>query len=213
MTQAHRVIEVGLGNPPVHRMNEGEFIKWCREGDGNRAEWVDGETVLMAPDNTEHNSIAGFVFTLMDGWSARHGSGRVFFENVQLRFPKIRRRRQPDLVFVSKERLHIIEKNHIEGPPDLVMEIVSPDSSARDYRDKFIEYERAGVKEYWVIDPLTQRVEAHVLGRARRYSRIPEKDGKISSLVLTGFYVKSEWFWKKPLPNWLGILKEMGVIK
>ncbi|MCY3020717.1 MAG: Uma2 family endonuclease [Planctomycetota bacterium] len=196
---------------PGRTMTEAEFVAWCDEE--IRAEWVDGEVIVIAPDNTWHNRIVLFLYSIISGVVEAHGRGTVMVEGIQMRFAKLRRRRQPDIIFIAKERQHIIKTNHVEGPPDLAVEVISPDSPARDYRDKYQEYEAAGVREYWIVDPLAQRVEAYALGRNGRYTPIPERDGRIPSRVLPHLYIKPAWLWREPLPNWLRILRELGALK
>ena len=70
---------------------------------------------------------------------------------------------EPDLLFVSNARSGQLRKNHLEGPPDMLVEIVSPESVDRDWNEKPAEYEAAGVPEYWIVDPMTQRAEVYVL--------------------------------------------------
>ena len=94
--------------------------------------------------------------------------------------------------------------------PDLVIEIVSPDSESRDWREKYEEYERAGVREYWIIDPMSQYIEVYVLIRGK-YRQLKEQDGKLVSRVLPGFFLKIEWLWRDPLPVELDVLRELGV--
>ncbi len=60
---------------------------------------------------------------------------------------------QPDILFISKERMSIIGEKKIEAAPDLVIEILSPSSAYYDLRHKKNVYETSGVKEYWVVDP------------------------------------------------------------
>ena len=65
---------------------------------------------------------------------------------------------QPDLIFVSRAREHIITEAKIQGAPDLVVEILSPSTASRDWRDKLDLYERHGVAEYWLVDPVSEIV-------------------------------------------------------
>jgi Uma2 family endonuclease len=66
---------------------------------------------------------------------------------------------QPDIMFISKDRLNIIGESRIEGAPDVVVEILSPATAYYDLRTKKDVYEKSGVKEYWVVDPLQHSVE------------------------------------------------------
>ncbi len=65
---------------------------------------------------------------------------------------------EPDLVYVSRERLSIVGEKNIEGAPDLLAEILS-EGTERDRVEKFSLYERAGVSEYWIVDPGTETVQ------------------------------------------------------
>jgi Uma2 family endonuclease len=95
------------------------------------------------------------------------------------------------------------------------MEIVSPDSESRDRREKYLEYEASGVREYWIFDQDSRRMEAYALptrGRGpRKYRRLKETDGRIDSKVLRRFYLRSSWVFRSPLPRVTPILKELGV--
>ena len=70
---------------------------------------------------------------------------------------------QPDVVFITRERIAIIHENFVEGAPDLVLEVLSPSNWLTDRRDKFQLYAEAGVREYWVADPKAQTIEVFVL--------------------------------------------------
>jgi Uma2 family endonuclease len=70
---------------------------------------------------------------------------------------------QPDILFVSNERLHVIEEDGLYGAPDLVIEILSPSTAKYDLGEKKDVYERSGVKEYWIIDPATESVHGYFL--------------------------------------------------
>lgn len=74
-----------------------------------------------------------------------------------------------------------------------------------------MEYETAGVQEYWVVDPMSRRFEGYVLDAKGRYELIDEKAGVVHSVVLTGFFLKPAWLWQEPLPNPFAILQELGI--
>jgi Uma2 family endonuclease len=202
---------VGLpSKTPDLRMTEEEFVAWCDED--IRAEWVDGEVIVPSPANLKHVDLAGFLNLILRGFVTSCGLGVVYGPELQVRLASLRRRRVPDLLFVSTERLNILRTTEVDGAPDLIIEIVSPDSPARDWREKYLEYEAAGVREYWVVDPMSQRFEGYTLDADGRYSLIEEKDGVVHSTVLSGFFLKPAWFWPEPLPNPLEVLKELGVL-
>lgn len=205
-----RLRDLASGKPlPSLRMTEEEFVAWSDED--TRAEWVDGEVVLMAPDNTDHILLNDWLLALVRIFVEERKLGVVFAKTSMVRFAGIRRRRLPDLHFVAAAREKIIKSTYIDGAPDLVIEIVSPDSASRDRREKFLEYEKAGVKEYWIIDPALQRVELYVL-KGRKYEQRPEEGGGVlRSAVLAGFFLKTRWLWQRPLPHTLKTLRELGV--
>jgi Uma2 family endonuclease len=196
--------------PPGRRMTEEEFVAWCDEN--TKAEWIDGEVIVVSPASAKHVRLARFLLHILDALVTERDLGEVLGTELQVRLGPQRRRRVPDVLFVAKGRLAIIRSHHVEGAPDLIIEIVSPDSEARDWRDKHLEYEAAGVRDYWVIDQQSQVVEADALGTDGRYMRIPEQDGTLSSSVLPGFRLELAWLWQDPLPNTRAILKELGVL-
>jgi len=202
---------VGLPIKPARRqMTEEEFVTWCDED--TRAEWVDGEVIMPSPASLNHVDLAGFLNFILRGFVTTRGLGVVYGPELQVRFAALRRRRVPDLLFVSTARMNILKTTEVEGAPDLIIEIVSPDSLARDWREKYLEYEATGVQEYWIIDPMAQRVESYTLSTDGRYALSEEKDGAIPSSVLTGFFLRPTWLWQEPLPNPLDILRELGVL-
>jgi len=97
---------------------------------------------------------------------------------------------QPDIVFISKENLKNIKEGRLFGPPDLVVEIVSPTSYYRDRYEKFKIYEEAGIKEYWIVYPGEKAIEVWALkeGKYELYS-IASGEGKVKSKVLESFEV------------------------
>src|SRR5579862_7692454 len=115
------------GKAPL-RMTEEEFVNWC--GDEQHGEWVDGEVIIMSPDSVQNLKLAGFLFAILDAFAANKNLGTVFSQRAQLRFAELRRRREPDVIFISRHREAIIKTNHFEGAPDLIVEIVSKESSS-----------------------------------------------------------------------------------
>lgn len=100
---------------------------------------------------------------------------------------------QPDIIFIAKDRLSIIEPARINGAPDLVVEILSPSTGYYDLKKKARTYARHGVREYWVVDPEDHSIEVHV-GQEGKFilSQRVEGEGRVESLVLKGLAVEAK---------------------
>lgn len=192
------------------RMTEQEFVDWC--DDETWAEWIDGQVLVMSPVNFEHAKLTAFLIQLIGGFAQERDLGEVVSEPFQIRFVRLRRRRSPDVIFIARNRLPKPEDTHFEGAPDLIIEVVSWDSQNRDRRDKFIEYEAAGVREYWLVDPLSKTVDAFTLKNGS-FIQFGAKAEFIRSKVLRGFYIKPSWLWRLRLPSVSSLLKEMAAKK
>ena len=195
----------GVKPPPEGKISEEEFLAWCDED--VKAEWVDGQVIMMSPANVQHVNLTSFLISLMRIWVEDRDLGAVFGLELMTRLSP-RSRRVPDLVFVAKDRLQNLRRNHLEGPPDLAIEVVSPDSLVRDWREKYLDYQSAGLREYWVIDPANQRVEAYRLVDGA-YQKIVPDHGRVESSVLAGFYLRDEWLWRAELPKVRDVLNEI----
>jgi Uma2 family endonuclease len=102
---------------------------------------------------------------------------------------------------------------YVDGAADLVIEIISPESRARDRGDKFYEYEAGGVKEYWLIDSERQQAEFYGLNKKGIFEFLPtDADGKFRSRVIKNLELKVEWLWQESLPPALDVLKEWKLV-
>jgi Uma2 family endonuclease len=194
---------------PGVRMTEQEFVDWSF--DRVDAEWVDGEVILMAPANTEHEMLDEWVGRLFGEFVEQGDLGKVL-RNVFVRFARQRRRRVPDLLVVTNASLPKIRPTFIDGAPDVAVEIVSPDSRNRDRRDKFLEYQAAGVREYWIIDPLARTVDLYVLADGK-FRNVEPVDGLFRSAVLSGFYLRAAWLFGNGRPKVAAVLKEFAAAR
>lgn len=191
-------------------MTEEEFIAWA--GEDVRAEWVDGSAIMMSPASREHADLNGWLTNVLRPFVESNDLGKILGPEYAIRLAEQRRRRVPDVVYIAKECIDRMTTNHVEGAPDLAIEIVSPDSESRDWREKYHEYQTAGVREYWVIDPMSQHAEVYALDDKGQYHLIEPHDGKIASIALPGFWIKVEWLWPDTRPKVLDALREIGVL-
>jgi Uma2 family endonuclease len=102
-----------------------------------------------------------------------------------------------------------MKKNHLQGPADVVVEIIGPGSQSRDRGEKFFEYEQGGVREYWLIDPHRKQAEFYLRDSKGIFQLSPiGKDGIFASKVITGFRIKPAWLFQRPLPSEYSIIKQ-----
>ena len=195
------------GQPERLRMTYDEFQDWY--GEGRRGEWVDGEVIPFLAPKTIHQQISWFLGSLIGIYAQVHALGTLLPQ------PEMRLRdggsyREPDLVFVAAEHAARITVDRVDGPADLVVEIVSEDSVQRDRKQKFQEYADAGIREYWVVDPrpLRHAVFAYVLDDEGIFEQTrPDDGGRIVSSVLPGFWIDPAWLWQNPTPSVAEVLR------
>jgi Uma2 family endonuclease len=177
------------------------------------AEWVDGEVILMSPASQKHQRLVSFLTALLQHFVEINQSGVVLLAPFQMKLAARPSGREPDVLFVSSARLDRLKEMYLDGPADLAVEVVSGDSQTRDRVDKFYEYERGGVREYWLIDPVRKEAEFYLLGDDNVYHQAAvTAGGEFHSAVLEGLRLKVEWLWQEPLPPLLTVLKEWGII-
>lgn len=178
--------------------------------DTEMLEWVDGEVIKMAPTTAAHQRLDSFLETIMRLFVEVNDLGEVFRSTFAMKLEQQRRGREPDILFVRKERLGSVTKTYLDGPADLAVEIISPESISRDRSEKYAEYEAAGISEYWLLDPETQQVEFYVLGADKRYHLEVITDCVFRSKALPGFFLRIEWFWQTPART-IKALRELGL--
>jgi Uma2 family endonuclease len=177
-----------------------------------KVEWVDGRVVAMSPRNDRHADLSGFLVMLLRGFVRERQLGIVREESFQMKTGPELSGRVPDILFVSNAHMKRLKKTHLDGPADLAVEIISPDSLARDRGEKFQEYEKGGVREYWLIDPQRKQAEFYLLNKRGIYQPAQlDADGIFHSKVLKGVWIKVAWLWQSPLPSEISILREWGL--
>jgi len=193
-----------IPEPPV---SYEAFLDWADED--VHAEWIDGEIHVMAPASSTHQRLVRFLSNVLSVWVEERDAGEVLTAPFQM---KLERGREPDLLFVRKENRDRIRETHLDGPADLVVEVVSSESGSRDRGEKFYEYEAAGIPEYWILDPQREQLEVYRLREERYHMAFMGREGRIELDVLDGIWIEAEWFWQEELPPVLDVLKEWDLI-
>jgi len=168
--------------------------------DGQKADLIDGVIYMASPDSLRANDLTGLVYLLFRGFlEARGVGGKVFFSRYACRLGEFHAP-EPDVGYVRPDRVALMEDGGLRGAPDIAVEIVSRESRHRDYDDKRRLYEEAGIPEYWIIDPIQQRVEFLVLEEGRYRLAKLEENRLFRSRALSGFWIDVDWLLADPLP-------------
>jgi Uma2 family endonuclease len=164
--------------------------------------------------SARHQLLAAFVFRILARFVELHDLGLCFQAPFQHHLPHSGR--EPDLLFVARDHVDQLQPpgkpNRVEGPADLLVEVVSVlESVERDRKDKFKEYRQGRVPEYWILDPDNQQADFYQLDARYAYRRIvPDRQGVYRSRSVSGFWVNVNWFWHDPLPDVDQILREIA---
>lgn len=164
------------------------YAQYCLlPDDGKQYELIDGELFMTPAPKPKHQEIVLRLAAELSGLVRINGLGGVFVGPVDILFDPYTVVR-PDVLFISAARLSIVGEDAIEGPPDLVVEVLSPSTFYKDLRKKMTAYSQFGVQEYWIVDPETQTIEVYTrrddkLQLAQKFS----SGDTLESGILPGF--------------------------
>lgn len=151
--------------------------------DGKRHEIIDGEHYVTPSPITKHQRVLGNLYRLLSTFLHDRRLGSVFIAPLDVVFSDLDVV-EPDLLFVSKERSEIITEKNIRGAPDLLVEILSEGTRKTDEIVKRKLYERFGVREYWIVDPLLDSVKVYRLVE-NVYERVAELTAEKAETLAT----------------------------
>jgi Uma2 family endonuclease len=188
--------------PQRLKMSYAEYLEYA--GDSQIVEWVDEEVIIYMPPIPTHQEVVVFLSQLLNSFIGFFGFGKLLIAPLEVKLWPGGPSREPDIIFIRRENLSRITEQKVEGAPDLVVEVISPGSVSVDRVAKFSEYERAGVGEYWIIDPRPHQRQAdfYVLGEDGLYhDRSVDEAGIYHSVIIPDFWLNLTWLWQEPLPN------------
>ena len=159
--------------------------------DGRRYEIHEGELVLVPSPLLRHQLAARAVFLLLDSY-ARETGGDALFAPLDIVFDEYDVV-QPDVVFFSAERRHLLRPDVVVRiAPDIAVEVLSPSTAATDRGRKMRMFARYGVREYWIVDPVLEQIEIHVLeDGAYRQAQVASGDDIVRSVLLPDLTFKA----------------------
>ena len=167
--------------------------------DCGRTEIVDGELIMSPTAGSRHQQICSLLGVELLLHVRSRMLGVVFSSPMHVILAK-HTHYEPDLCFVASQRRSIIQDAYIEGPPDLIIEVISESNRSHDTVVKFRDYARFGVREYWLVDPREnligtwrlQRDHYELLGRAEPGGRVTSQG--LPALQLDPAQVLAEGF-------------------
>jgi Uma2 family endonuclease len=156
---------------PQKKITAAEFLQW--PDDGRHQELINGVHYVTPSPKLTHQELVGRLYLAIGNFLAtRRHLGRVFVARLDVvlsEWDVV----EPDLLFVANDQRSILTEANVQGPPALVIEILSASTRRRDQGIKRRLYEQAGVREYWLVDP--KQCELSICRRA--------EDGSFSTVA------------------------------
>lgn len=166
------------------------YEDYAKLPEGAPYQLIGGELIMTPSPVPYHQIISRRIGFELLKFNEQKKLGEVIFAPLDVHLSETETY-QPDIIFISNERLNIIGEKKIEAAPDLVIEILSESTAYYDLRHKKRVYEKTGVKEYWIVDPMEKGIEVYenISGEFKIFSQAMEK-GRVSSKLLEGFGIE-----------------------
>ncbi len=160
---------------------------WAFPEDRNLYEVIDGELYVMTPPLLVHQEISFRVALVFHAATDGGRLGKVYPAPVGVKLGE-QNLVEPDIIYVAREHFSRIKAEYVDGPPDIVVEILSPSTRGKDLNEKAELYARSGIPEYWQFDPRRRSIVVLRLVNGA-YQAEPTTDGIARSRVLPGVAV------------------------
>lgn len=176
-------------------------------------EWVNGTVIKMSPVHDKHNLITQYLIILLNAYLELRPIGQVRHEPFVMRLETEAKRsnREPDLQVILGNNRQNLTPTFMNGAADIVIEVVSPESQARDYGEKLHEYERAGVREYWIIDPVNREVRFYRLNKDGAFL-LQEIDSHYQTPLLADLQIDPATLLQAHLPGPIEIARQIQMM-
>jgi Uma2 family endonuclease len=184
--------EILSGFSPPSALGPYRAADYWQLPEGERVELLRGRLILLPSRDTHHQFVLGVLLIIMFE-TARTHRGRALIGPVDVVLDD-HTILQPDLLYVRKERRGIVQQR-VMGPPDLLVEILSPHNSRRDRVDKLGIYAAYGVAEYWIVDPAELQFD-FLINRGGKYEVQPQQDDHYASPICPELEINLIDFWR-----------------
>ncbi len=178
---------------------------------GDFYEWDNGVVVKMSPIDEAHDRLTRRLVLLLEAYLALKPIGQIRQAPFVMRLRSINKSRQPDLQVILKSNPLALTRTYMDGPADLCIEVVSPESVKRDQGEKFAEYEAAGVGEYWIVDPLRGECRFYRLDEEKKVY-VPQREdaeGNYRTPLLPALVLHVPTLLEERQPNLLKIVRSV----
>ena len=172
------------------------YDDYLKTPDDKRYELIEGELYMTPSPVTNHQRISRRIEFLLEKFVTQNELGEIFYAPYDVYFDD-ENVVQPDILFISKDRLNIIGDKNLQGAPDLVIEILSESNAYRDLIQKKKLYARHGVKEYWIVVPGEKTIDIHILkDKTYQLYKTLGEDDTLGSQILKGFKMELKAIFK-----------------
>jgi Uma2 family endonuclease len=197
-----------LHEAPVLELNETiletdvSFEDYLERYAADFCEWVGGTVVKMSPIHERHDELTRYFTHLVAAYFELRPIGQLRISPFVMRLPETRRGREPDLQIILNSNPHPLRPTYMDGPADIAIEVISPGTEQVDRETKLLEYQAAGVKEYWWFDSMARDARFFRLGADGVFVRQqPDADGNYRTMLLPGLALEVALLWRTPLPG------------
>ncbi len=166
------------------------YEDYLKTPDDERCELIGGELLMTPSSVPKHQRISRKIEFLLEKFVTENDLGEVFYAPCDVYFDD-ENVVQPDILFISKNRMNIIGEKNIQAAPDIAIEILSKSSAYRDLIEKKKLYSKFGVKEFWIVIPDEEVIDVYILkDNTYMLYRSYSKNETLESSYLTGFKIE-----------------------
>lgn len=184
-------------------ISEKEFFEFATEDIS--CELIDGILMIHSPASVKHERLFQFLLILLNRFLKATNGGEVLGSQIVMRLTSDLIP-EPDLIVLLPENLTRIKETFVDGPADLMIEILSPSTKNMDIAIKIPRCLDKGVKEIWAIDPMLEEL---TIFSSKEVPLVYKKKGIAKSKVIKKFWIKLEWLWSIETIDPIECLKEM----
>lgn len=180
----------------------GSFEEYLERYAADFCEWVGGKVIKMSSSHEYHDILNRYLTILLEAYFEMRPIGRTRRGPFVMKQPAPLSVREPDIQVILNSNPHELTPTYMDGPADICIEVVSPESVSRDHCEKFEEYEKSGVREYWIVDRLHKECRFYRRDEAGQF--VPFKEdaqGNYQTPLLPGLVVQVATLWGADLPG------------